>query len=564
MEKISFNKAEIMADSILNPKFRGKLKQKLDELDSYEALIEAALNLIGMESRRINFSKTEKQAALKKIITTLKKWEKNDKSTAQKTIDNFLKDLKQVGFGKSMVAKIAENVEKKLDEKNLIESFILALKHEIENNVYYKMVDQGMSKFGNDSATGLRFVRHFDFVQVSSNPVIATRAYEEFPKLWNSFKEIVKANPQWLKNPEKHADEITIYATVNSLLPNLLVFRPLALLSDFNDGLVSYQLNPFLAEDAEASVKDAEKIYSILRKILYQYDELLGWDPEIYKGRPNIVFKVAASSPAAIEITLALNSRGIGTNNTVTYSVSQELTLLIAEVEGMAIAIKKGIPITQAYQTNMIGRLADHLRDINEGCSKELAEAIKYSGIYVTRKVYKLFFSPENIKKWQTYIEKKFNLPNSLISLTREIFDKIDMLPASKRKADDTYQVLGAPNVTNTEFPTHQLKVLEESLKHGFDLEKYKDSIRSEPDPKILQKLLQIEDFRKAYLLTPCLIKKLKQVGIKDDFTEGGMRRWEWSEFGAVIKTMTEFKNAYLDFKNKTLGVISELFYIFS
>lgn len=533
MKKENFEKNQIIADSILNPVFRGKLERKIDEFsNNCEALIEIALNLIGMESNRVGFSEKEKEKALKKIITTLKKWEKENKSIAEKTINKFLKDLKQVGLGKSMVAKIAENVEKKLDEKNLMESFIKALKHEIENNVYYKMVDKGMSKFGNDSATGLRFVRHFDFVQVSSNPVIAANAYREFPHLWDNFKEIVKENPEWQKNPKKYEDEITMHATITSLLPNLLIFRPLALMSNFRDGLVSYQLNPFLAEDVEASIKDAKKICSILRKILYEYDQQLGWDPETHKGRPNIVFKVAASSPAAINITYILNSNGIGTNNTVTYSVSQELTLLFAETMGMAEALKKGIPITQVYQTNMLGRLADHLRDINKGCSEELKEAIKYSGVYVTRKVYKLFFSKDVF----AYLKKILNLSNDQI---KEIRNKIDILPASKRTTNDTYLVLGSPNVTNTEFPTNQLAVLEASLQKGFNLKIYKNSIKAGVNPEILEKLFEIEDFRKAYLIN-------------------GMKPEDWSKFGPVIKTMVQFKNAYLDFKKEVLSFVEK------
>lgn len=617
---------QVGADNILNPKLRGKLEQGIDNVlhsfnsdevtysktEKCETLIEILLNLIGMERKRVGFSDKEIEKTLRKIITTLKKWEKNerkDEPITKAVIEKFLQELKQVGLGKSMVAKIAENVEKKLDDKNLIESFIMALKHEIENNVYYKMVDKDMSKFGNDSATGLRFVRHFDFVQVSSNPVIAANAYKEFPNLWDNFKEIVKLNPEWQKNPDKYADEIAMYATITSLLPNLLIFRPLALLSDFRDGLVSYQLNPFLAEDVEASVKDAQKICSILKEILYKYDAWLGWSPDEYKGRPNIVFKVAASSEAAMEITGRLNSQGIGSNNTVTYSVEQEIMLLFAEVAGMANALKKGIPITQVYQTNMIGRLADHLREseaerlvnglteeefkkfeIEIGaeakgnrekrtkilCSRKaglksltdprfakffpqedlekLETAIQHSGIYVTRKVYKLFFSPKNAKKWQTYIKKMLGFSDAQI---KEIANKIDILPASKRKADDTYQVLGMPNVTNTEFPTHQLVVWEKSLKKEFNLKKYKNSIKADPDPAILKSLLQIENFRKAYGLTKELMKTLKEtLGIEYDNIAGGMEPENWSKFGAVIKTMTEFKNAYLDFKKEAIKFV--------
>lgn len=562
---------QVAADQILNPKYRNRLEQSIDNVlrffsrdvfdvvynktEKQEVLIEIALNLLGMERKKVGFSQEEIEKTIEKIIATLKKREKNeekDKPITKSVIKKFLDELKQVGFGKSMVAKIAENIEKKLDQNNLMDSFILALKYEIENNVYFKMAEKGMSKFGNDSATGLRFVRHLDFVQVSSNPVIAARAYEEFPELWDNFKEIVKTNPEWQKNPEKYADEITMYATITSLLPNLLAFRPIALISDFRDGLVSLQLNPFLAEDPRATIRGAKQIYSILEKILYQYDAWLGWNSDIYNGRPNIVFKVAASSASAIDITSALNSIGIGTNNTVTYSVSQELTLLITEAEGMARALKNGAAITQVYQTNMLGRLSDHLKDV-VGDDPEKQEAIKYSGIYITRKIYKLFFSPENRIKWQAYLKKKFNLSDSQV---KEIFNKIDLLPASKRKPEDTYLVLGGPNITNTEFPTHQTKVWEESLKDGFNLEKYRDSINKEPDPKILEKLLEIEDFREAYELTPELTEKLKEVGIKTSSEKNGIQPEDWPKFGPVVKTMTEFKNAYLDFQKKVIDFV--------
>ncbi len=149
---------QLAADSLLRTEFRGKLEPIINRLLNYydtvkftenekltrrryEALIETILNLVGMESKQVGFSKDETEKTLHNILETLKNWEKNegpDKSITKSIIEKFLKELKQVGLGKSMVAKIAENVEKKLDEKNLMESFILALKHEIENNVYYK------------------------------------------------------------------------------------------------------------------------------------------------------------------------------------------------------------------------------------------------------------------------------------------------------------------------------------------------------------------------------------------------------------------------------------------
>ena len=602
----------LAADILLKKELAGKFTKIINQIikqisldeNNCRALFEVIFNLIGLESKRIGLSKIEKERSLQIIKGLLKKWgaAERGKLILEKTVQNIIQEMKRILAGKSMAAKMAENIEAAVDKNRLIESFIGAVKNEIADNVYYKMTDQEFSKFGNDSATGLKIVRHFDYVQVSSNPVIAARAYEEFPELWDSFKKIVQLNPDWRKNPKKYTDEITLYATLNSLLPNLLVFRPIALLSNFHDGLVSYQLNPLLAENVAASVKDVQRICSILKDILYYYDKWSGWETD---GRPNIVFKVASSSPAAIEITRKLNEINIGTNNTVTYSVSQEITLLLTEAEGMAKAAQKGLLPSQVYQTNMIGRTEDHLREseaeklvnnLNEQsfkklikammgdakgsreeltkivCAKkylktladekfvavfglkmkekliELEEAIELSGIFVTRRVYKIFFN--NKVKILNWLKKDFNLAPAQ---TRKIFDRIDLLPASKRRARDTYLVLGTPNITNTEFPDQQLKVYLEAQKPDFNLNKFRDSINQKDSPKLVDRLLKIEDFRKIYELTPELANKLSKIGIKGAYGLGGMEPSDWSKYGAVVKTMNEFCTAYRDFQDKIL-----------
>ncbi len=614
---------QLAADSLLKKEIFGKLPMIiLDAMQQVsfargdgssfrkfgETLIEVCLNLFGLEGKRVGFSPQEEIEVVK---MTLDFFKMEGRPFLKPIIETFLSELERVLSGKSLASQTARNIKEKLDENNLAESFISALKSEIQENVYYKMADQGFSKFGNDSATGLRIVRHFDFIQVSSNPVIAAKAYEEFPELWNDFKKIIEVNPEWRKNPEKYADEITLFATINSILPNILVFRPLALLSDFNDGLVSYQLNPFFAEKPKDSINDAEDICAVLKNILYFYDQWLGWNPEKWRGRPNIVFKVAASSPTAIEITKKLNEIGIGTNNTVTYSVSQEIALLLSEAEGMAKAVKKGILPSQVYQTNMVGRTEDHLREteaerlmeklsdkelnefaksvmgeipsgknrqktIRELCAKKyfksldderlveslkkyygeetanmlkrLEEDIHCSGIFVTRRVYQIFF--ENKPKILEWFHKKFKISEEQ---ARTIFERIDLLPASKRRAEDTYLVLGTPNITNTEFPDQQLKVYTASKEANFDLGKYRQSIISESNLETLKRLLEIEDFRKIFEATPELNKTLKEIGIEGDFGDRGMKPKNWQDYGAVQKTMAEFKNAYQDFQKKVL-----------
>jgi len=182
---------------------------------------------------------------------------------------------------------------------------------------------------------------------------------------------------------------------------------------------------------------------------------------------------------------------------------------------------------------------------------KRLEEDIHCSGIFVTRKVYQIFF--ENKLKILGWLEKKFKLSYEQAEL---VFDRIDLLPASKRRANDTYLVLGAPNVTNTEFPDQQLKVYLESTKEDFKLDNYRQSIRAEIDSDVLQRLLETKDFQRIYELYPEISKKLKEIGIEGNFGDKGMEPKEWKNYGAVIKTMAEFKNAHQDFQEKILEFV--------
>jgi hypothetical protein len=592
----------------------------------YEVLVEVAMNLEGMERRRAGFSDEETESTLEDIGQTLREWETNEiassgSTAAKAVVDRMLLEMKKVLMGQSMVARMGEEIAKGLENENLLQSFIVVARRVIQENVYYRMVGSGMSKLGNDSATGLRWLRHLGAVQVSSNPVIAARAFEEMSGLWQDFKAVASAHPRWFEDPEGFADEITMYGTVTSLLPNVLDFRPIALLSDFHDGMVSLQLNPFKAASVEGSREDALKIYGILEEVLTRYDAFLTGNADFEgRGRPNVVFKVSSGDSAAIPITEDLDGMGLGTNNTVTYTVAQETRLTIAAFRGLAKALKMGIPVTQVYITNMEGRLEDHLREVEasrlleaslgtEGdpasrvralaeklgavdavekavsmrdktavlCARKYLKSltddwfvgaigqespeslgqiesdIRMSGILVTRRVYQLAFRRESASRWVKYAQQEFGVPEEKARLA---VGMVDLLPASKRRAEDTYLVLGGEqitNLTNTEFPDQQLKVWSKSQQEGFELPEYVNSVLAQPDPATLQRLLKIADFRKAYELTPELVAEFGRAGIEVPAEDGGIGPENWSSYGPAIKTMSEFKGAYSSFKDRLL-----------
>lgn len=603
---------------------------------SYEYMLETALNFYGLESRWLNDD--EKVQSLQSILNSLEEWEDLEKkeggcSIAQAVLQEWLSKMKRVQKGNSMVAKTALRIEEGLDlKRNLIAQFLKKAEKEIQENIYAKMVKDGLCKFGNDYAIGLRWLRHLGFEQVSTNPVLAARAYQDEPSLTTLFREEVKRHPdfkRWSARPSQYGEEITLYATLLALWDNLYVFRPIFfnLRETSGGGVVSFQLNPNIAHLVEESIRDVFKAFSLASENLSLYDQYLlaGYRMDGWKGRPNLVIKVAATTPAARTITRKINSFGFGSNITVDYSVSQEATLILEEMEGMADAIKKGIRPTQLYMTNMGGRLESHLREVKleelfkelkskigerkalqkvenlsesngtkekvamaknyeekvlaatrfahgqkilnepifsaleEVTSKEslqkLEDGIGKSGTWVARRVWSLFFSDENRKKWIAYLMNRKGITQFQARL---IMDRIHYLPASKRKPFDTYWTLTCRNLVHTEFPDHQENVRKMAEAPNFDLKGFEESISHAFSKEVFDLLNQIEDFRKAYEINPELAEVFKEVGISGEFGLKGLTPSNWPEFGPVQKTLFEFKAAYDTFQKEMISILKK------
>ncbi len=390
---------------------------------SYEVMLEMALNFYGLESRWLD--EGEKAESLGFILNGLEEWEDRERkegggSIAEAVILKWLSKMKRVQKGSSMAARTALRIEEGLDfKKNLFTKFLKGAEREIKENIYYRMVKDGICKFGNDYAIGLRWLRHLGFEQVSTNPVLAARAYQDEPSLTALFRDEVKRYPdfkRWSANPSRYAEEITLYATLLALWNNLYVFRPIFfnLRETSGGGVVSFQLNPNIAHLVEESIRDVFTAFSLASENLSLYDQYLlaGYRMDGWKGRPNLVIKVAATTPAARTITRTINSFGFGSNITVDFSVSQEATLILEEMEGMAEAMRKGIRPTQLYMTNMGGRLESHLREEKlEELFSELKDKIGESkAIQKIEQLSEANGTKEKVSKAKTYKEKVWNV----------------------------------------------------------------------------------------------------------------------------------------------------------
>jgi len=615
----------------------------------YDLFLELIANLNGVEVEWAKLSKDKVVSVLDRIVNALSVWESIERERLgspkilETTIDVKLKKMELVNGGKSLVAHFAKTIRSMLDSNNLAKSYAKAVAEILKNNYYRLLYEEGMCKFGNDYALGLRWLRHLGFVQVSTNPVLAARAYSDDPSLWDKFREyaetkLVKMYPEWFKDPDRYVDDIAMEATRFALLDSFLVFRVPFILSNGHDGLVSYQLNPLIANNVEKSVRAAIEFVKRLEQDLIVYDSYLLWGYQCRGevGRANIVIKVAAPYPEAQYIAERLNELGIGTNITLSYTVSQEVLLAWREMRGMAKALKKGIIPTQVYDTNMGGRLEDHLReetaaqllfkaleklgedkrksllvklgrslgvkdsDLEKILSQDLLTVCRYltshrvlgrnllrkefievlaesgaygslsnvekmliplenalrlSGTYVAQRVYEILFSPRNKIKWIEYLIREFGLSREEAEF---IIDRIDLLPASKRKPIDTLYTFASRNMTNTEFPDHQLAVVQELEKRGG----YRDLAESIYMPlgnELLDILMKIEDFVKAYEASPEVNKLLKEIGIEGDFGTRGIDPQDWPSYGPCRKTLEEFTNGYLVFRDNVIKVIKSI-----
>src|SRR3989304_4340537 len=186
-------------------------------------------------------------------------------------------------------------------------------------NTCARLVRDGHCRFGNDYALGLRWLRLLGFEQVSTNPVLAALAYQDDPGLNQIFQAEVQTHRMftaWARAPKKSADEIALYATLLALWDNLHVYRPIFfnLAGESGGGVVSFQLNPNIAHLIRESIQDASTAFAAAAEDRRVYDDyLLAGYPQVQeRARPNMVIKVAASSPAAREIARTINRFGIG------------------------------------------------------------------------------------------------------------------------------------------------------------------------------------------------------------------------------------------------------------
>ncbi len=207
---------------------------------------------------------------------------------------------------------------------------------------------------------------------VTCNPPLVDIAWVADPERWNPVVDrIVRENPG--ASPVALATKVTL----EIVLANMRLLRPVFLLTEGSTGYVSLQVNPRNHDNASAMVLEATAIYSDLEK-------------KLGGGVPNVVFKLPATH-AGLVACRDLTGQGIGVNITVSFGMFQHVEFAQAIQEGEAVV---------STITNMSGRLAFPVRDELLGMlgrlaknglgEAELREAAAWSGVAVVKRLHQL------------------------------------------------------------------------------------------------------------------------------------------------------------------------------
>jgi hypothetical protein len=229
-----------------------------------------------------------------------------------------------------------------------------------------------LTELGNDYAIFLRHTMCVGMSFVTSNPVLVDIAWAADPNTWCPVIDAVVA-----ANPDADESELARLATLEVMLANMRLLRPIFLLTGGKMGYVSLQVNPKMHGDHESMIADATSLYDELSR-------------RLGGGVPNVVFKLPATKAGLIACR-HITSGGTGVNITVNFAMFQQLPFAQAIHEGQAIA---------SYLTEMNGRLAYPVR--NELLSRldtfqaqgvgesRVRAAAAWSGVAVTRRLHRL------------------------------------------------------------------------------------------------------------------------------------------------------------------------------
>ena len=320
------------------------------------------------------------------------------------------------------------------------------------------------------------------FRGVTTNPPLSLQAIQDDPPYWEKVtKGILAENP----GLDKEGLFWELYKTVVKRGSDM--YLPLFEASNYKEGYLSGQVDPRSVFDKDAMMRQAEEIAAI---------------------NPNVMIKVPGTKQG-YEVIEYLTSKGIATNNTLTFVLPQLVDCANSVKRGLETAKKNGVDLSRwrSVITHMESRYGDlgGLRDFAREKGIELSDGeVRLAELAIFKKAYKYL------------IDNK--LPSKMLSCSLRIgptVDGQDRIWHMEEKAGASIVVTCPPGFID------EVIFLPGVEKITFE----KDRILEDIPQDVMDKLMRIPYFERAY-------------------SEDGYTRDEYNTHPSLQRTAEQFSKA--------------------
>lgn len=320
------------------------------------------------------------------------------------------------------------------------------------------------------------------FRGVTTNPPLSLQAIQDDPPHWEKVaKDILAENP----GLDREGLFWELYKTVVKRGSDM--YLPLFEASNYKEGYLSGQVDPRSVFDKAAMIRQAEEIAAI---------------------NPNVMIKIPGSKQG-YEVIEYLTSKGIATNNTLSFVLPQLVDCADSVKRGHETARKNGVDLSKwrSVITHMEGRFGNlgGLKGFAAEAGVELSDGeIRLAELAIFKKAYKYL--------------KDNDLPSKMLScslITGPTVDGQDRIWHMEEKAGADVVVTCPPSFID------KVIFLPGVEKIGFE----KDRILEDIPRDLMDKLMRVPYFEKGY-------------------AADGYSRDEYSTIIPLQKTAEQFSNA--------------------
>ena len=320
------------------------------------------------------------------------------------------------------------------------------------------------------------------FRGVTTNPPLSLAAFKDDPARWEKVAQGVLKD-----NPGLDTESLFWLLYKEVVRQGSDMFLPLFEASGYKEGFLSGQVDPRSAFDGEAMLKQALEIHAV---------------------NPNVMVKVPGTAEG-YPLIEELTSRGIATNNTLTFVLSQLLDCAKSVMRGLEKAKANGVDLSKwrSVITHMEARYGDlgGLREFGAEKGIELSEGdVRLAELAIFKKAYRTV--------------KERGYQSKMRSCSLRLGPTID----GKQQIWHLEEKAGASIVV-----TCPPSLIDEVINfpHPDDIVFQENRIDVDPPKEVMDKLLRIPYFERAY-------------------DEDGYTREEYNTHPALVKTHAAFSKA--------------------